>query len=303
MIDALSPNLRGALFMVISMAAFTFNDMFVKLAAENVPVFQIVVLRGLATSLMLFVYVAMTGGLRVSIPKTDRWRVGLRAFFESATVIAFLIALTNMPLANAAAIMGALPLFVTLGAALFLGDPVGWKRLAAILVGFFGVMLIVQPGTDGFNGYALLALLAALMVAGRDLVTRTFSPGVPSMTVALITAVAVCLTGAVLSIFETWVPLGWRDIVYIFGAAFCIIGGYVFSILVMRIGEIGFTAPFRYTALVWALILGFLVFGEWPNALALSGGAIVVAMGLFTLWRERLVTARAKGAGRPASAK
>lgn len=285
----LSPNLQGAVFMILSMAAFTLNDTFVKLAAGHVPLFQIVFLRGLSTTAMLVVTVYLAGGLRFQIPRRDRGRVALRTFFEAATVVAFLVALTNMPLANASAILSALPLFVTLGAALFLGERVGWRRLSAIVVGFMGVILIVQPGTDGFNIYALSALLAALLVTGRDLVTRTLSPEVPSMTVAVITAAAVCVMGGILSTFETWVQLTLRDAAYIFASSIFIIGGYVFSIMVMRIGEIDFTSPFRYTALVWALVLGLIVFGEWPNTLALIGAAIVVATGLFTFWRERAV--------------
>lgn len=287
----LSPNLKGALFMVLSMAAFTLNDTFVKLAAETVPLFQIVFLRGLATTAMLAVTVHLSGGLRFHIPRGDRGRVALRTAFEAATVIAFLVALTNMALANATAILAALPLFVTLGAALFLGDPVGWRRMTAICIGFFGVMLIVQPGTEGFNIYSLSALLAALLVTGRDLVTRTLSPAVPSMTVAVITAAAVCVVGGVLSTFEPWVALGLRDLLYIFAASVFIIGGYVFSIMVMRVGEISYTAPFRYTSLVWALVLGLLVFGEFPNTLALVGAGVVVATGLFTFFRERAVKA------------
>lgn len=280
-------NLIGAGYMMLSMAAFTVNDAFVKLAAETVPLFQMVFLRGVATTLMLAITVHLVSGLRFDIPKPDRARVAWRTFFEVATVVVFLTALINMPLANATAILSALPLFVTLGAWWFLGHPIGWKRLAAILIGFGGVMLIVQPGTDGFNAYSLLALLAVVLITGRDLVTRTFSPAVPSMTVAVITAAAVAGFGGAMSLTEPWVAIDLRQAALILGAAVFIIGGYVFSILVMRIGDIGFTAPFRYTSLVVALVLGVLVFGEFPNALALLGGVIVVATGLFTFWRER----------------
>jgi S-adenosylmethionine uptake transporter len=282
-------NLVGAGYMMLSMAAFTVNDAFVKLAAETVPLFQMVFLRGVATTLMLAITVHLVSGLRFQIPRGDRARVAWRTFFEVATVTVFLTALINMPLANATAILAALPLFVTLGAWWFLGHPIGWKRLAAITIGFGGVMLIVQPGTDGFNAYSLLALLAVVLITGRDLVTRTFSAAVPSMTVAVITAAAVALFGGVMSLTEPWVAIDLRQAALILGAAVFIIGGYVFSILVMRVGDIGFTAPFRYTSLVVALVLGVLVFGEFPNTLALFGGIIVVATGLFTFWRERKV--------------
>lgn len=283
----MSPNLRGALFMVLSMAGFTLNDTMVKLASESVPLFQIVFLRGLATTAMLALAVHLAGGLRFAIPRGDRGKVAWRTGLEVATMVAFLIALVNMPIANATAILSALPLFVTLGAALFFGDPLGWRRLTAIGLGFLGVMMIIQPGAEGFNAYAILALLAALLVTGRDLVTRAFSPEVPTMSVAVITAAAVAVLGGVLSIFEGWAALGWRETALILAAAVFIIAGYVFSVMVMRVGDISFTAPFRYTSLIWALLLGFAVFGNWPNALALTGAALVVGTGLFTFWREQ----------------
>jgi len=280
-------NLTGAAYMMASMACFTVNDVFVKLVAETVPLYQMIFLRGVATTLMMAVTVHFFGGLRLRIPRGDRAKVTFRTLFELATVICFLTALINMPIANATAILAALPLAVTLGAWLVFGDPVGWRRLLAIGIGFLGVMLIVQPGTDGFNVYSLWALLAVVMITGRDLCTRALSADVPSMGVAVITAAAIALFGGALSLSEPWVAIDLREAALILAAAVFIIGGYVFSVLVMRVGEISFTAPFRYTSLVAALIFGVVVFGEFPNALALFGASVVVGTGLFTFWREQ----------------
>ena len=289
-------NLTGAVYMMLSMAAFTVNDVFVKLAAETVPLYQMIFLRGLLTTAMLALTVQMISGLRFHIPRGDRKVVILRTIFEMATVVTFLTALINMPIANATAILAALPLFVTLGAWWFFGQPIGWRRMLAIAIGFGGVLLIVQPGTDGFNAYALVALVAVLMITGRDLCTRSFSPEVPTMTVAVITAAGVAGFGGVMSLTEPWAPITLHDAALIFGAAVFIIGGYVFSVMVMRVGEISFTAPFRYTSLIAALIFGVVIFGEWPNLMALSGAAIVVATGLFTFWREQRTARMARRA-------
>lgn len=297
----MNPNLRGALYMTLSMGAFTLNDVCVKLAADTVPLFQIVFLRGLATTILLAVTVQMTVGLRLSIPRRDRPLVIGRTLAEVVTMVAFLLALTNMAIANATAILSALPLFVTMGAALVFGDPVGWRRWTAICVGFAGVMLIVQPGAAGFNEWSLLALLAVVLITARDLLTRAFSPEVPSMTVAVITAAAVCVFGGVASVFTPWQAMGAYEVALILVASVLIIGGYVFGIMVMRIGDVSVVSPFRYTSLVFALILGFVVFDEFPNALALAGAGIVVATGVFTLIRERRVAraaARASEAAR-----
>ncbi|WP_438974730.1 DMT family transporter [Roseicyclus sp.] len=285
----LSPNLRGALYMTLSMAAFTLNDACVKLVAETVPLFQVIFLRGLGTTILLAIFVQMTTGLRPSWPRRDRPLIAGRTLAEIAAMVTFTLALTNMAIANATAILAALPLVVTLGAALVFGDKVGWRRLSAICIGFVGVLLIVQPGTDGFNIWSLLVLLSVLVITARDLFTRAFSPAVPTMTVAVLTAGAVCLVGGVLSLFTPWVALDLREAALIAAAAVLIIGGYVFGIMVMRVGEVGFVSPFRYTSLIFALLLGLVVFDEFPNALALIGGVIVVSTGIFTLLRERMV--------------
>mgnify|MGYP001033775596 CR=1 FL=1 len=275
-----------------SMACFTLNDACVKLAAQSIPLFQTVFLRGIVTTVLMLLVVRAMGRLDFSIPRADRPRVFWRTASELGAMVAFTIALVNMPIANISAILAALPLTVTLAAFLFLREPVGWRRMLAILVGFVGVILIIQPGTEGFSYYSLVAFLAVILVTVRDLVTRRFSKEVPSMSVAVITAAAVGILAGLLSTRETWAMPDTQSILLILGAAVFIIGGYVFSIMTMRIGEIGVIAPFRYTSLIWALMLGYVVFGDWPNSLTLLGGAIVVATGLFTILRERRVARR-----------
>ncbi len=283
----LSPNLKGALLMMGSMAAFTFNDACIKLVAGDLPLFQIVFLRGVLTTVFIGVLAYAFGLRSLAIPREDWGRVAGRTVAEIASMVAFLVALTHMPLANVTSILAALPLTITLAGALFLGEPVGWKRLAAILVGFSGVLLIVKPGGEGFNVYSLVAVMAVMLVTARDLFTRRFSDGVPSLAVAVITAGSVGLFGGLLMLWQGWETVSAGQSGLVAGAAVFIVGGYLFSIMVMRVGEIGFVAPFRYTALIWALLLGWFVFGDWPRPLTLIGAAIVVSTGIFTLYRER----------------
>lgn len=285
----MTPNLKGSLLMMGSMAAFTLNDTVVKLLAADLPLFQIVFLRGLLTTVLMTAMVAAFGKLSFRIPRGDRAKLALRTLFELVAMVTFLTALVNMQIANATAILSALPLAVTLGALLFFREPVGWRRLSAICIGAFGVLLIVQPGAEGFNVYSVLALITVALVAGRDLVTRSFSEGLPSMTVAVITALAICIFGGVMSLTEDWVMPQPKHLALLALASCFIIGGYTFSILVMRVGDVAVTAPFRYTSLVFALVAGWLIFAEFPNVAALTGAVIVVATGVFTLIRERQV--------------
>ena len=213
----------------------------------------------------------------------------LRSAAEMATAYFFITALFNMPLANVTATLQALPLTVTLGGALFFREAVGWRRMSAILIGFLGMLLIVRPGSEGFNIYGIYALLAVLGVTVRDLVTRQLSADVPSMTVTLAASLTVMTFSGIASTASPWVPISGTHALMVIGSSICIFGGYYFSVRVMRVGDISFTAPFRYTGLIWALVLGWLVFGDWPAPLTLLGAATVVATGLFTLYRERAV--------------
>jgi len=291
---ALTDNMRGAGLMIIAMAAFTFNDTAMKTLSGEVPLFQAIFLRGLLTSLWLFLLGRAMGGLKIRLARRDWGAISLRTFCEGAATFLFLTALFHAPLANVTAILQSLPLTVALGAALFLGEPLGWRRVIAILTGFVGVLIIVRPGAVGFTIWSLYALAAVGFVTVRDLSVRRLSSQVPSLTVALVGATSITGAAGIASVFTGWVPLTGAQIGPIVLASLFILAGYLSSVMTMRQGEIGFVAPFRYTGILWALLLGWLVFGDWPDDLTLIGAAIVVAMGLFTLWRERKARLAAK---------
>ena len=288
----LSDNTRGALFMVASMAAFTLNDACLKAMGAEIPLMQALFMRGLAVSVFLGAAVRMQGGLRLGQGGADKRRIGVRLVAEIAAASLFLTALFNMPIANVVAILQALPLALTLAAAAFLGESVGWRRYLAIGIGLAGVSLIVRPGSEGFSIYAVYALLAVAAVVVRDLVTRRISRSVPTMSIAFITSVGLTAFAGLMSLGAEWVPVIGVARWQLLGAVVAIFAAYTFSVATMRVGDVGFIAPFRYTSLIVALILGWLAFGEWPDPLTLLGSAIVVATGLFTLWRERVAAVR-----------
>lgn len=300
---ARSDNLTGAFLMMASMASFTFNDALMKMLAGEIPLYQLLFMRGVLTTVAVAVMAWRLGALRARLTRRDRWLVFWRTLAEIGAAYFFLTALFNMPIANVTAILQALPLTITLAAALFLREPVGWRRLVAILAGFCGVLLIVRPGAEDFTIYSLYGLAAVCCVTLRDLVTRRLSPETPSMLVTLITSATIMTAFGVVSLAGEWAPVDGRALAITAGAAVMIIGGYLFSVMTMRVGEIAFVTPFRYTSLIWALLAGFVLFGEWPAPLTFLGAGIVVGCGLFTIWREtRLARAglHAKpAAGRP----
>jgi S-adenosylmethionine uptake transporter len=289
----LSDNGRGIVLMTVSMACFTLNDTCMKAAGQDIPLFQAIMIRGVTTTLLLILVAAAAGGLRLRLGPRDRMLVALRTLGEVGAAYFFITALFQMPLANVTAIIQTIPLAVTLAGALLLREPLGWRRLTAILVGFGGVLLIVRPGAEGFTAVSLYAVVSVAFVTLRDLVTRRLSAEVPSLTVAVSASAGVALFGAAGTIGADWAPVEAGPALLLAGASLFIVGGYITSVMVMRVGDLATVAPFRYTSLLFALVLGFLAFGDWPTPLTLLGAAIVAGSGIYTLVRERRLRRRA----------
>ena len=263
------------------------NDVIVILVSGSLSIFQVMFLRGLFATALLGLIAWRRKAIFPALMKAD-WRLMvLRLVGEVGATMCFLTALFHMPLANATAILQALPLAVTLAAAMFLREAVGWRRYLAIMVGFAGVMIIVRPGSEGFNAYSLSALAAVVFIALRDLATRRLSVHVPSIFVAFLASVVITGTGAALSPIMAWKPVGVGELQLLGGAALFLVFAYLFGIMTMRVGDISFVSPFRYTNLIWAIILGYVVFGDIPDTWTLLGSAIVVLMGIYTFYRER----------------
>ena len=281
-------NARAAIFMMLSMTAFTLNDAITKWLATDMGVGQTMFLRGLVVCLLLAVLSWWQGAF-------EQWRlvlhpaVVLRSLLELGGTVTFLFALPFLPLSNVSAIYQSLPLVVTLGAALFLNEPVGWRRWLAIIVGFCGVMLIVQPGVASFTVYSVIVVISVFFSAARDLVTRRMPENVPTFLVALLASIGVTVTGGILVPFQGGlVAVTTAEIAGLGAAALLLLTAYSTLIKSMRMGDVSFVAPFRYVALVVALIVGYFVFDEHPDTLMLTGSAIVVASGIYTFYRERV---------------
>jgi drug/metabolite transporter (DMT)-like permease len=222
--------------------------------------------------------------------------VPTRSIAEVLATLFYLNALFNMPIAESTAILQFTPLAITAGAAVFLGAPVGWRRWLATAVGLIGVLIIVRPLGQGFNPYSALAVGSVVFVAARDLLVRRVAPGVPALVIATASALAVTVSSLGFAAFETWVLPSARALGMLAGASLGLVGGYYWIIIAMRSGEIAVVAPFRYSIIVYAVLAGFLVWGEMPDTASWVGLAIVTAAGLYTFLRERKL-ARAGHAG------
>lgn len=282
----LSDNYRGALFLSLAMAVFIVNDALVKSVTDEMSVAQIMLVRGVMTTILVFLIARHLHALPTRRMLTNKVML-LRVGFEIGATLTYITALGRIPFANASSILQSLPLAVTLGAALFLGEPVGWRRWAAIIVGFVGVLIILKPGPAGFVPDALFAVVAVFFTAGRDLVTRRIDPTIPSISVTLFTTCVITTLGGILIVpMGGWQPVDTGALARLALASVAVLAGYQCIISAMRTGEISFVAPFRYTSLIWALGIGILFFGEIPDHWMILGVALVILSGLYTFYRE-----------------
>ena len=282
-------NLRGAGLMVCSMFLYTFNDACLKAVGETLPIFQSIFLRSILVAIIFSCLFFFTKSYTVKLNLNDFKLLSLRAIAEVTSTFFFITALFKMPIANVVSIVQILPLTVSLAAVIFLQERIGWRRILAIFIGFIGVLLIVKPGASNFNYYSTYALLAVIFVTMREIVTRRLSKEVPSFFVASTTAVTVFIFSGLGSLTVNWVQVSISDFLSLMAASTFLAGGYLFSVLAIRKGEIAFVAPFRYTSLLVALLLGFLVFGEWPDKMTFIGAIIIFSAGMFSFYREKKI--------------
>ena len=282
-------NRRGILAMSLAMALFIANDALVKQVSATLPGPQLIFIRGLmATTLVLIMAQAM-GHLknwRLLLNK----RLWIRGSLDAAASLAYLTAVFHLPLANATAINLSSPLFITAFAMVFLKEPVALQRGLLILLGFGGVLLVVQPSSAGFNAYAWLAVLATLLHATRDTLTRAIGLQVPAMLMTLSTAVSVALAAGGITLSQNWMPVDSTSLALLFGASLLLSMAYYLLIVGMRSGEMSLVAPFRYSGLLFALLIGYVVWDEVPNVLGWAGIFLLAMSGLLILRSERFKT-------------
>jgi drug/metabolite transporter (DMT)-like permease len=291
-------NLRSAGWMMLGIAGYVTNDALIKLAAEDLPLFQAIFLRGCWVCLVLIALNIYQGSLR-SLRQHLSKPIALRLVCETLGTICYLSALTRLPLAGLTAVLQVVPLVVVFVAARLLREPVSLQRVSAVLLGFVGVLLVVKPGAASFSGWYFLGFATVVFIVIRELATRRISDSAPTQVVALMTAISITVMGLSLSFFEGWGPMGTGSTLLLLGAGVFLTVGYVASVATVRIGELSFSAPFRYSVIVFSIILQIVVFGEIPDILTFVGSAIVAGAGLWAFWADQPRSASATvGAGR-----
>jgi drug/metabolite transporter (DMT)-like permease len=280
-------NLRGSLLMVFAMAVFAMEDMFLKWSSAGLPTGQILLASGLF-GWAVFAAMARRDGRRTWTRDAFHPAVMWRNAGEMVGTYAYITAIASVPLATVSAVLQAMPLAVTLGAALFLGEQVGWRRWTAICVGFLGVLLVIRPGMAGFEANLLWVLVTVPALAVRDLASRRVPAGYSNAQVSAWGLMAVSLLGASMLVVgpqPVW-PTVWQGSVLL-GALFFGTTGYWAITAATRTGEVSIVAPYRYTRLIFAILIGAFVFAEWPDRMTLIGASLIIGAGLYSFLRER----------------
>ncbi len=281
-------NLIGSLWMIAAMAGFALEDAAIKAAAQGLPVAQVLVLFGLGGMVVFGLWALWQGDViftRDVLSKPMR----IRVVFEISGRLFYVLALALTPLSSATAILQATPLVVVLGAALFFGEQVGWRRWSAIFVGLIGVLLILKPTPESFSPLSILAVLGMLGFAGRDLASRAAPKSLSTTVLGVFGFVAIIAAGALYTLWEQrgFVGMSIQQTLMMMSAVGFGVLAYSALMRAMRTGDVASVTPFRYTRLLFGLGLGVVLFGESLDGQTMAGCAIVVASGLFIMWRGK----------------
>jgi drug/metabolite transporter (DMT)-like permease len=279
-------NQRGISAMMGAMALFLVNDTLVKWVSQSLPTGQLVCIRGLLACTWLLIMCRQHGLLGQWGALNDKI-VWMRGLLDAIASLIYLTALAHLPLANATAINLASPLFILVMAVLFLNERLYWIRTLAAITGFIGVLLVAHPSQDGFNGYAWLAVLGTVMHAGRDVITRKIHHAVPGLWVTISNAFCVACLAGLWSLQQTWVPVAWTTWLALLLSSLCLAGAYHLIIVAMRHGDMGVIAPFRYSGLLYALVLGHVIWGDVPDGVTWLGIGLLVGAGLILIGSNR----------------
>lgn len=287
--SSLSENSRGILFMLGASAGFILTDTCVKLASDELSIGQILVMRSII-ALPVVILVGVQRGAFGSFGFMAERFFWLRAVGELGATVFYLSALARMHIANSTAILQTIPLAVTAAGAILLGERVGVRRWSAILIGLVAVLVIIRPGLEGFTIWSISALVAVGFIVMRDLSSRKLPEATHPLAVTALSLAAMIPLGVAMLPFSFWAPMSAAALLLCAGSGILLSFAYVMVIEGMRHGEIAVVAPFRYAIMLLAIVVQISVFSVWPDMLTLGGSAVLVATGLYTLYRERKVS-------------
>lgn len=291
-INTLQANTKGILAMLAAMALFIFGDAIMKLSAATVPTGESIFLRGMIALSIIWTLVLRSSAIHSLKDSMSKYML-LRAAGDTGGAVFFQTALGRLPFADVTAVLQINPLVATAAAAIFLNEKVGWRRWTATALGLCGALLIIKPGSSAFNPWSLLLILAVFSATLRDLATRKIDPETPSLLIIAVSATIITLSGIAHAPFETWIApsLGMLfkfavAAIFMLSAQFCVVTS-------IRTADISAVVPFRYSAILWSLLISYAVWGDVPDRWTLLGIFIIASAGLYVFFREQTLRRQA----------
>lgn len=274
--------------MIASMAAFAIEDAFLKTVTQQLPVGQVLMMFG-AGGLCVFAFLARRAGASIFQAQVLTKNMLFRAVFEFFGRLFYVLAIALTPMSSATAILQSAPLFVVLGARIFLREKVDAKTWVAIFAGLLGVMIILRPSAADFSLLSLLALIGTLGFVGRDLFSRTAPSSLTKEVLGFYGFTTMMIAGACYAVWDgkPFVSLQAQQFMMLAAALLAGVFAYTALMTAMRTGSIGAVTPYRYSRLLFGLSIGVIVFGEQLDAPMLLGCAIVIGAGLFIGWQNQ----------------
>ena len=279
-------NLRAIVAMMCATAIFTCGDASMKVVSGALPTGETIFVRALVSLIVLLCVSIWTGQIR-NLRRCLEPALAWRCLGDTGGAVFFQAALGRMKLADIMGIIQLTPLSLTAASALFLGERVGWRRWTAVGIGFCGALLVIKPGSSAFNFAAIIALMAVLSGSLRDVATRRLDHAMSPVLILLISQACIMTAGLGFGMFETWPAPSGHNLMNLVLASACSMAGQICLIYSVRWGELSAVAPFRYTGMLWAILLGYGLWGEWPDPLTFAGIFILVCAGLYTIYREQ----------------
>ena len=275
--------------MILAMAGFAFEDLFIKMLSAYFPISEVIMILGFTGSIVFLIIAIFQNAPIIHKDLLDKYVI-MRTICELLGAVFFVTAIALTPLSSASAILQITPLLVTIGAVIFFREKVGWRRWSAVFVGFMGVLLILRPGFGGFMPASIFALLGSVFLAARDLSTRAMKVDLPSVTIALYAFIAFGISGILIIPFNSPMVIpSLNQIMYFIGASTFGVFAYYSLVISSRIGEMSVISPFRYSRIVFAMLLAIIILEERPDSFTLIGAAIIVLSGMYTFVRENLL--------------
>ena len=281
--------LLGIFYMLLCQFSFATNDAFVKVIYQNYDeIFvlnQIIFIRGIFTLLFILLFLYIKKELNFKLIFTSN-ELRMRGILESLAALFFFIGIALLPFANVYILLSMAPILLTALSAIFLNEKVRWRRWSAVLLGFIGVVVVINPGKLESSYYFIFPIIAAIMLSIRDMYTKNFKKDYPSLQIAFMTCLVVTLLFGLLSIYKFY-DFSLIDIFILFVAAFFLALGYIFSVATIKIALVSVTSTFRYSVILWGILYGYFLFDEVPSTNSYIGAIIIVISGLIIISRQK----------------